>query len=61
MIGGLSVLRVKSHQFEVGTIERDVRLAENREDIFLLPRTMKFHHGEWEVLEAMKVSQEVLT
>ena len=57
----MKVLRVKADQYEVGTIEREVKMAENKEDIYLLPRTMKYHQGNWEVLEALKVSREVLT
>ena len=36
-------------------------MADNSQDIYLMPRTMKYHNGNWEVLEAMKVSYQVLT
>lgn len=59
--GTVKVLKVKADQFQVGTIDRQVRMAENTQDIYLMPRTMKYHNGNWQVLEAMKVTKHLLT
>jgi hypothetical protein len=31
------------------------------EDLYLMPRTMKYHHGKWQVLDAMRISLELFT
>ena len=55
------MLKVEADQYQVGTIDRDVRIADNNQDIYLIPRIMKYHNGKWQVLEAMKVTQDLLT
>jgi hypothetical protein len=59
--GTVNVLKVEADQYQVGTIDRDVRIADNNQDIYLIPRIMKYHNGKWQVLEAMKVTQDLLT